>query len=170
MKITQIDGAKTDPTEITKSIEQLLATNHACSIATVTPDGAPYINTAFYVYDKTWHLYIMTNPATVHAQNVAQDERCSMTIYDSHQVPAGKIGLMGLQMFGHMKQVKGVKAGKVFGLYAKHFSWTMTWAGTYRNMERITKSRFFEFIPDRVKVFDEPRFGEDVYLTVKIAY
>lgn len=168
MKLVQIDGPKNDPTEIAESIEKLLATNRACSMATIATDGAPYINTAFYTYNKSWHLYIMTNPATQHSRNLAVNNQCSMTIFDSGQVPAGKVGLMGLQLFGTMKQVDATRAGKVFSLYAKRFAWVISWAGAYRNMTKITKSRFYEFVPERVKVFDEPTFGNDVFLTVKI--
>jgi uncharacterized protein YhbP (UPF0306 family) len=168
MKVIQTKGQESPPPTIVASIESILKNNKLCSIATATTDGKPHINTAFFVYDSQWNMYIMSNPATQHSINLSKDQCCSVAIADSHQLPNSS-GLVGVQLFGSAEQLSGAAAARAFALYAKRFAWVMPWAKTYRNMEKITRSRFYKFAPTSARILDEPTFGEDNYVDANIS-
>jgi len=69
----------------------ILDNNRYAVLATVTADGAPWAVPVRIAFDDTT-LYWMSKVETVHSQNVTQDRRVSLVVFDSHQTsaPEGK--------------------------------------------------------------------------------
>ena len=53
--------------KLNESIFEILNNNTLLSLATVTPKGNAYINTAFYAFDEKLRLYIVTDPKFIYS-------------------------------------------------------------------------------------------------------
>lgn len=85
-----------------KKIERFIARHHVLTLATATTEGVPYCCNCFYAYDKATAAFIFTSdPATRHAQMMAENERVAASIVLETRV-VGKV--QGLQITGYAKQ------------------------------------------------------------------
>src|SRR5688572_29603354 len=80
------------------AVRAILDSTELCSIATLADDGGAHINTAYFAFDDELRLYFLSNPASVHCQNIARRPRMAVAAFDTHQ-PWGTPG-KGLQLFG----------------------------------------------------------------------
>src|ERR1700756_4039714 len=82
-------------------ILELLDQHRLMSVATNRPDGWPQATTVGYVNDGLT-LYFLCAPQSQKAQNLARDDRVSLTIdHDTPQV----MDITGLSMAAHAKAV-----------------------------------------------------------------
>jgi nitroimidazol reductase NimA-like FMN-containing flavoprotein (pyridoxamine 5'-phosphate oxidase superfamily) len=87
--------------EIRRKIQTLLDQHRIMTIATLRPDGWPQATTVGYANDGLT-LYFLCGPDSQKAENLARDERVSLTIdHDSPQV----IEITGLSMAAHAQRV-----------------------------------------------------------------
>ena len=85
--------------KLNESIFEILNNNKLLSLATITPRGNAYINTAFYAFDEKLRLYIVTDPKYNHSMNLNKNSSIAATIFDSH-LKFWKDKLQGVQLFG----------------------------------------------------------------------
>ena len=154
-----------DSDALLASVEELLEANVLCSLAT-TSQGKPHINTAYVAILPGLNLAILTPPNSQHAANVAQEPATAMAVYDSHQ-PFGA-DLQGLQLFGFMKLLDGAEAEVAYQCYVRRFPGLAKWAQDYSALEVNLESRFYGLEVDRVKIFNERRFGKEVYIVARV--
>lgn len=83
-------------------ILHLLDTHRICSLATLRPDGWPQATTVGYVHDGLT-LYFLCSPDSQKAENLARDDRVSLTIdHDTSDL----LAISGLSLAGHARLVE----------------------------------------------------------------
>ena len=134
-----------------------------------TANGAlPYINTAYFAYAPDLKLYFLSQLTRQHSLNLAANPNISLTVFNSEQ-PWGSL-LQGLQIFGECALTEGQSACAAFDLYSKRFAKFLDLVPSFADYKRSAiQSRFYEITVSNVKIFDEPRFGKDVWISANIA-
>lgn len=117
----------------------------------------PWIASVYYSFDKDLNLYFLSDPATLHCRQIAQNPQVSVAIADSHQ----KVTELkkGLQIYGLARQISPV--AKI-----KHVlrSWKETVGVkdkelTYENMlKKVIKGRMYKIAPKKIKYFNQELF------------
>ena len=87
---------------IKRTILDLLDRHRIMSVATVRPDGWPQATTVGYV-NEGLSVYFLCGLDSQKAQNLAQDDRVSLTINDD---PADIMRITGLSIAGHAQPVE----------------------------------------------------------------
>jgi uncharacterized protein YhbP (UPF0306 family) len=146
--------------KVRKSVEEILGQNKLLSMST-TSENQPHINTAFYAADEL-NLYIFTPPETTHSQNIAENPEVAVDIHDSHQNWADK--KRGLQIFGEAEKADQQKALKT---YKRRFPEMKELAEKKEELEQYD-SEFYILKPEKIKIFDEPRFGKETWINAEV--
>lgn len=154
---------------LNKSISSILKSNLLCSMATIKQDGKnsqSWINTAYFCFNPKMDLYFLSPPHTMHSQNVTANKSIAVAIYDSHQVEGGK---QGLQIFGECERAQTTTLIDGYVQYAKRYP---DLKGVIKGPEdfakNIIESKLFIIRPNQVKIFDEPTFGNEVWVVANI--
>jgi uncharacterized protein YhbP (UPF0306 family) len=155
---------------INKSISEILNANTLLSMANIRKtDGETesWICTAFYAFNNALDLYILTPPDTQHIQNLEYSKSVAVAIYDSHQEPTKH--KRGLQVFGHCERAEGLKLVDGYRLYASRFVWLPDFIKRPEDFAKgIIQSKLFVICPQEIKIFHEPIFGEEIWVTVSV--
>lgn len=130
----------------------LLEASTLCAIATVTPRGAAYVNTAYFAWADDLRIVWLSEPRARHSRNVRANGSAAVAVYDAGQT-WGEAD-RGIQLFGEVR-AGGPDAEAV---YARRFS-RYEDAGAYR---------FYELLPQRLKLFDEPSLGSGTFVTARV--
>ena len=117
-----------------------------------TSASFPWIATVYYAYDARLNLYFLSDPATLHCQQIVQNNRVSVAIAQSPQdVNRPK---RGLQISGVAVQLsqkeKVAQALKLWKQYLHVRDPKLTYTAVKNSMYRIT--------PKRIKLFDQALF------------
>jgi len=75
----------------------------------------------------------------------------------------------GVQFFGSCKQVAEADKPQVEGVYSKRYEAYQAWKANLRGGDPALNYRFYRFIPDRLKILDEPEFGDAIFVVAEIA-
>ncbi len=132
--------------------EDLLEASTLCAIATVTPRGRAHVNTAYFAWAPDLRIVWLSEPRARHSRNVRANGSAAVAVYDSSQT-WGEAD-RGIQLFGDVR-AGGADAEAV---YARRFS-RYEDAGAYR---------FYELVPRRLKLFDEPGLGSGIFVTARV--
>ncbi|HEY3248834.1 MAG TPA: hypothetical protein VGK88_11140 [bacterium] len=139
------------------SVSRILRTNVLCSMAT-TRGAQAHINTAYFCYSPDLELFFLSDPHATHCRNVAVNPSMAMAVFSSAQV-WGKPDA-GLQFFGRCAQAMGDIARTAQRLYSARFR-------DYSSSD-LHRYRFYRFVPQRVKIFDERALGGGVFVVARI--
>jgi uncharacterized protein YhbP (UPF0306 family) len=149
-----------------RSVFSILRGNVLCSIATVTEENKAHINTAYFCYSDDLELYFLSDPGSLHCRNLSTNSSMAVTVFRSSQRWGGPDE--GLQLFGTCTQARGPQATKAQRLYRERFPAYAEWVAGLRD-ERVGRDyRFFRFLTDRLKVLDEKKFGDAVFVTAAV--
>jgi uncharacterized protein YhbP (UPF0306 family) len=133
---------------------RLLEASPLCSIATVTPQGRAYVNTAYFAWAPDLRLVWLSEPRAQHSRNLRENSSAAIAVYDSNQ-SWGKPD-RGIQLFGSARE-----AGEdAEAIYARRFP-------DYPDLD-LGAYRFFELLPRRVKLFDERELGAATFVTARV--
>ncbi|MBY8877272.1 pyridoxamine 5'-phosphate oxidase family protein [Actinacidiphila acidipaludis] len=160
---------------VTESIERLLDGTRLLSMATVGDNGVPWLHNAYFAYDADLHLYFLTRPDSEHARNLANsDGQVAVTVADTRQDGAPGTR-QGLQLQGPCRPAEGDllhRGAEVFGDRFPGFTAAVRRAarpdGPAHGSLDNPALRLFVFSAARVKIFDEPAWGRDVWLTGRV--
>jgi uncharacterized protein YhbP (UPF0306 family) len=162
MKIKLLGKGDWSKKEVEESIREIVSENQLLSMATA--DGEePHINTAFYAFDNRLNLYILTPPETKHGENLEENNSVAVDVHDSHQEWTDD--KQGFQIFGKAKQVES--PSKALELCKDRYSELGEFAANTEELKELD-SEFYVVKPERIKVFDEPRFGTETCINVEI--
>ena len=90
----------------------------------------------------------------------------AVSVYDSTQKWGNDTGDVGIALYGECAESSGKRAEE---LYARRFKEYVRWKKSPEYSEgEGRKWRFFSFVPSKVKVFDERRFGSGVFIVAAI--
>ena len=164
-------GKSVSETVIRTIVRDILSSNQLCSIATVAPRNRAHINTAFFAYSPNFEFYFLSDPDSLHCRNLLANPSLAMTIFDSRQrwQQAGR----GLQLFGTCRRTHGQAAREAAKVYGSRFPAFGRWLSSSRAFERrqarlLRAYAFFRFLPTKVKILDEGRFGGAVFVIARI--
>jgi uncharacterized protein YhbP (UPF0306 family) len=150
--------ASIDAEQLAIVVRQLLDASTLCAIATVSPDGRPHVNTAYFAWGGSWDVVWLSEPAARHSQNVRANGAVAIAVYDSQQVWGNSD--RGIQVFGRARELDGAAARDAEALYAQRFA---RFART-----NLSAYRFFRCRPQRMKLFDERALGVATFVAVRI--
>ncbi len=136
----------------------LLDASTLCAIATVTPDGSAYINTAYFASSSALQLIWLSHPDARHSRHIEASETAAVAVYDSSQM-WGKPD-RGIQLFGAAHAAQEAESDDAEALYAGRFAdFQVTDLSTYR---------FYVFRPHRLKLFDEEELGPGRFVVATV--
>jgi uncharacterized protein YhbP (UPF0306 family) len=134
--------------------EELLEAAPLCAIATVTPRGEAYVNTAYFAWAPDLRIVWLSDPRARHSRNVRANPSAAVAVYDSSQTWGEPD--RGMQLFGEAR-AGGPEAEEI---YARRFSgFEAADLGAYRP---------YELVPRRIKLFDESSLGRGVFVTARV--
>ena len=149
--------------QLDKSISQILERTILCSIATVGKGNSSYIHTAYFAFNGKFELFFLSDPDTQHCLNIEKNPSVAVAVADSRQ-PWQELK-QGLQLFGTCQITKGTTRITAEYAYIKRFVGYRDWVNVLSIAERKAfKSRFYIVKVQSIKLFDEPTFGEEVYI------
>lgn len=150
------------------SIQSILESNGLMSVATITDGKRSHIHTAYFCFNSHLELFSLTEPFRQHSLNVQNSPSVAVAVYDSHQ--AWDEPKRGLQLFGECKMAQGTKLAESFMLYAQRFSGLKKWVQHADDiLKNVIESRFYVITVNSIKIFDEPRLGSEVWVSLQIA-
>jgi uncharacterized protein YhbP (UPF0306 family) len=134
--------------------EDLLEASTLCAIATVTPSGRAHVNTAYFAWADDLRIVWLSEPRARHSRNLGSNPSAAVSVFDSSQT-WGEAD-RGIQLFG------AARAGSddAEAVYGRRFS-------QYEEAE-LSAYRFYELVPQRLKLFDEPSLGRGVFVTARV--
>lgn len=126
-------------------------------MAVATQGEHPWIASVYYSFDDDLNLYFLSDPATLHCKQIAQNSRVSVAIADSHQLPA--VLKRGLQLWGEARQISDTrKVSHALSLWKKTLN-VKNKELTYANMAKhVIKGRMYQITPKLIKLFDQELF------------
>ena len=148
------------------SLHQIMAGVHLCTIATCGSDGTPSAATAFFVLDEDdLVLHLMTGPDTTHGRHLLENPSVAITVFSTDQSWTDK--KRGLQIFATGALTPAMAVPGVLGQYLARYRGVRGWIKGAADLPK-TGSRFFSLTIDRVKLLDEPAFGERVHVQADV--
>jgi uncharacterized protein YhbP (UPF0306 family) len=157
--------------QLLTSVEGILSTTALCSMATTSEAGTVDINTVFFAVGSDLLLYFLSHPNAAHSRNLTRRPAMAMTVFDSHQ-EWGRPHL-GVQLFGNGERIASTMVEQARAFYAARFT------GYFDRVVRAEESggtadagvvglQLYVFTPTRLKLLDEPTFGDGVFITVEV--
>jgi len=158
--------------QLLTSVERILSSTALCSMATTSEAGTVDINAAFFAVGSDLLLYFLSHPNAAHSRNLTHVPAMAMTVFDSHQEWGQPH--FGLQLFGNGEPVASTSVEQARAVYAARFT------GYFDRVVRAEESggtpeagvaglRLYVFTPTRLKLLDEPAFGDGVFIPVEVA-
>ena len=138
---------------------QLLAASTLCAIATVTPSGRAYVNTAYFAWTRDYDIVWLSAPRAQHSKNIRKNDSVAVAVYESSQTWGEPD--RGIQLFGSAHEARGEEAEHGETIYAQRFPET--------DEADLTAYRLYLFRPRHLKLFDENAFGAGTFVTARIA-
>jgi uncharacterized protein YhbP (UPF0306 family) len=151
---------------VAASVFRILGRNVLCSIATITPEGSPHINTAYFSYSDTLELYFLSHPSSLHCRSLLRNPSTAMTVFSSAQqwTDPGQ----GVQLFGVCEQTSGSSADKAEVSYANRFHGYASWKRSLQESDLARQYRFYLFRVSGLKILDEKAFGDAVFVRASL--
>lgn len=154
-----------DQTTVLQHIKEYVRERFQLTLATYGEH--PWIATVYYSFDDDLNLYFLSDPNTLHCQQIAQNPQVAVSISDAPQNPASE--KKGLQAFGLAEQISDMhKIKHALGLWRKTLGVTSE-AYTYEGMlKKAIKGRMYKITIKQVKFFNEALWkeGKEVMLTL----
>ena len=131
----------------------LLDASTLCAIATVSPGGKAYVNTAYFAWSPELDLVWLSDLRARHSRNIRANGSVAIAVYDSTQ-SWGKPD-RGIQLFGSAREGDSDEEA----IYAARFP-------DYVPNE-FAAYRLYRFRPRRLKLFDERELGPAVFVSAR---
>jgi len=147
------------PARLDAIARSLLDASTLFSIATVTPGGKAYVNTAYFAWSDRFDLVWLSDPSSAHSRNLRANATVAAAVCDSNQ--SWGESDRGMQLFGAGRELDGAAARAAERTYGARFP-------TYAESERAGYC-FYWLRPRRVKLFDEAALGAGVFVTAAVS-
>jgi uncharacterized protein YhbP (UPF0306 family) len=123
-----------------------------CAIATVGPRSSAHVNTAYFAWAPDLRIVWLSEPGARHSRNLRTNPSVAVAVYDSGQ--SWDKPDRGIQVFGETRP-GGHEAEEIY-------------AARFPDYEPTAAYRFYELIPQRVKLFDEGALGAGTFVTARV--
>lgn len=156
-RVNPTASAPMEEKQILKHITDFLTDRYQMTIA--TSGEHPWIATVYYSLDSNLNIYFLSNPETLHCQQIALNPQVAVSICDSPQNPS--VQKKGVQLFGVAEQVSGVQKIKhAISLWRETLGVTSE-AYTYEGMmKKAISGRMYRVQPKKIKFFNEELWEE----------
>lgn len=121
----------------------------------VTDAGGPWAAAVFYASDGFRCLFV-SSPDTRHARALDADPRAAATV---NEQPEDWTQIRGLQLEGRVRRLSGLAHAAALARYFARFA---SVSADPRLAGALRKAGMYEFVPDRVFLIDNRRFGQRV--------
>jgi uncharacterized protein len=149
---------------LNESIRSILEANELMGMATVRGSDA-YANTAYFAFNDRLDVFVLSEPTTQHSQNLSQNPSLAIAIFDSHQPWTSD--KRGLQLFGTCEIASGPTLAEAVACYLKRFVGLKQWVTSPNDIVRgAINSKFYVMHVKSLKLFDEPRFGKEKFISL----
>ncbi len=142
---------------VRRSLLRLLDDSPLCALATIGPRRRAHINTAYFAYSPDFEFFFLSDPGSVHAQNLRRERTAALAVFRSPQTWGGDD--RGVQLFGTCTEARGRTLAAAERAYAHRFPPYRRWAAgigiTPAQAAQFRTYRFFRFLPRRFKILDE---------------
>jgi uncharacterized protein YhbP (UPF0306 family) len=142
---------------LTAIARRLLDASTLCAIATVSPGGRAYVNTAYFAWGPAFEIVWLSAPDARHSRNVRANPSAAVAVFRSTQRWGGSD--RGIQVFGRARELRGRAALDAERLYARRFR---AYEGD------LPEFRFYRLATRRLKLFDERVLGGGTFVTVSV--
>jgi uncharacterized protein YhbP (UPF0306 family) len=142
---------------LTAIARRLLDASTLCAIATVSPGGRAYVNTAYFAWGPAFEIVWLSAPDARHSRNVRANPSAAVAVFRSTQRWGGSD--RGIQVFGRARELRGRAALDAERLYAKRFR---AYEGD------LSEFRVYRLATRRLKLFDERVLGGGTFVTVSV--
>lgn len=116
----------------------------------------PWIATVYYSFDDDLHIYFLSSPNTLHAQQIAQNADVAVAIAGDQLITSEK---QGLQLYGIAEQITKAELVRHALRHWKDALFVKDPALSYENMmKKIVKGRMYKISPKKIKLFHEGLF------------
>lgn len=143
---------------LTRIARTLLEAAPLCAIATVSPNGRAYANTAYFAWSPRFEIIWLSAPEAHHSRNLARHRSVAIAIFDTHQRWGGRD--RGIQLFGTASEARGAARRDAERLYARRF--------TQYEPGSLDAYRFYRFRPRTMKLFHEQLIGGGTFVTAQV--
>jgi uncharacterized protein YhbP (UPF0306 family) len=138
---------------------RLLGASTLCAIATVSSDGRPHVNTAYFAWSAAFEIVWVSAPTARHSRNIRGDPAAAIAVYDSTQKWGGFD--RGIQLLGTARELTAEAATDAARLYGRRF--------TSYARDELHAYRLYRFRPRTLKLFHERELGGGTFVTAKVA-
>ena len=156
-----------DPETLRTSVLGILAENVLCSLATTASDGTAHVNAVYFAYTEALELVFLSHPASNHCQNLRRRPEVAVAIYASGQAWTGPD--RGIQLFGAAAEAVGAAAAAATRCYAGRFRGFTAWQDALSPGDLGRQYRLYRVEIARLKLLDEPLWGEGVFVQATVA-
>jgi len=150
------------------SLDEILGATSLYSMASIVSTGESWINTAFFAYSDDLRLYFVSLPDAQHARNIAGNPSVAVSVCDTGQRGPKR----GLQLFGTCVVARDGELDRGTEVGGRRFAWLAAMEPALTEPDAPAgppQPRLFVVHPRTVKIFDELRFGQDVWITAAVA-
>lgn len=152
--------------QIKSDIFKFIKTKGIMTLGTFSSKG-PWVCTVYYGIDKDMNLYMVTDPRTVHARNIALNGKVAFNIFDSHQkITKPKKGVQG---FGKCEMVKGLHANiKALLLWHKQNPGIEKAITVKDVLKKITDTKIYKITPSFLKFFNDNLYDPEDSASIEV--
>ncbi|TCO62286.1 pyridoxamine 5'-phosphate oxidase family protein [Actinocrispum wychmicini] len=143
--------------EVFTAVRSVLNTTRLLAMATVSGNGVPWINNAYFAHDDELNLYFLSRPQARHTVNLNETGgSIAVSVADTQQTGDG--GRRGLQMEGVCREVTEVDYPYAAAVYRERFPAMPAGLGLYH----VSVMAF--------RLFDEATFGREVWVDGRVQW
>lgn len=158
--------AKRTKSQIKEDIFKFIKSNGIMTLGTCSSKG-PWLCTVYYGVDGDMNLYVVTDPNTAHAKNIALNGKVAFNIFDSHQKIINP--KKGVQGFGKGEIVKGLFANtKALLLWHKQNPGIEKSITIKDISKKITTTKIYKITPIFLKFFNDKLYAPEESATLQI--
>jgi uncharacterized protein YhbP (UPF0306 family) len=160
----KLDAQHHSSEELNNSVSEIISETQLMSLATMLPGSVgPWINSAYFACDDAFNFYWLSEPLSQHSKNISVTPQSAIAIFNSQQTAAG--GKRGLQIVGDGTLATGEVRARGLRAYQHRFAGFENTIRTPEDFDRdIIQSKIYCLTAQMIKIFDEPRFGEVVWI------
>jgi uncharacterized protein YhbP (UPF0306 family) len=163
--IVPLPEAVTEP-RVLQSLLGILDRTPLCSLATIAPNRTAHSCHVYFAPSPELHLYFLSDPNSGHCRHVKANPTMAVSVYDSTQTWGGSD--RGIALWGTCRETRAKGSQRAEDTYGQRFTAYRKWRLGLRPDDEATIWRFYRFVPTRVKVFDETRFGPAVFVEASV--
>lgn len=119
----------------------------------------PWIATVYYSFDEDLNLYFLSNPVTIHCNQIAKNPKVAVSISDSPQAASAK--KKGIQIYGKAEQIlEKDEIISALNLWRKTLN-VQSESYSYEGMmKNLIDGRMYKITPKKIKFFNQEIWEE----------